>query len=110
MSMLAATINDNFRWELLYNPTVAGVFTYANVPNSACMTAKGATANTVSGGTLINSGYGAQSAVADNILINSLNLGSTIAGTSDSIVLCVSPVGGSTNVDIYSSITWRELL
>lgn len=110
MSMLAATVNDNFRWELLYNPTVAGTFTYANVTNSACMTAKGATANTVTGGTLINSGYGSQSAAVDNILINSLNLGSTISGTADSIVLCVSPVGGSTNLDIYSSITWRELL
>jgi hypothetical protein len=109
-NIFSPTVNDNFQWKLLLNPSIGGVFTYANIANSAVMTAKGATANTVTGGTLINSGYGAQQTSISTALLNSLNLGSNIDGTSDTIVLAVSPIGSASNLDIYSSITWRELL
>jgi len=43
-------------------------------------------------------------------LVNALNLGAKIDGTRDEIVLAVMPVAGASNLDIYSSMTWRELL
>ena len=40
---------------------------------------------------------------------NAILLGSTIAGVVDTIVLCVRPIAGSTNVDVEGSLTWREV-
>lgn len=46
----------------------------------------------------------------DKGITNALRLGSTIAGVVDTMVLCVRPVGGSSNTDIEGSITWREIV
>jgi hypothetical protein len=108
MSMLGATVNDNFLWELRWNPTVAGTFTYNAITDGAIELALGATANTVTGGLILNSGYAQAQTSTSNVLINSLNLGATIAGVRDEVVLCVMPLGA--NLDIFSSVTWRELL
>lgn len=111
MTMMGVTATDNFHWQLLLNPTVAGTFAFNDITNSACQLATGATANTISGGTLINSGYGAGQTSETEPIINALSLGSTIAGVSDRIVLAVMPLGTATpNLDIYASLTWRELL
>lgn len=104
--------NKNYEWMLIFNPTVAGTFTYSNETNSSIQTATGATANTVTGGTIITGGY-ASSAQKGGITVsseieNALLLGSAIDGTPDEIVLCVRPVGGSANIDIEGAITWRE--
>ena len=104
--------NNNYEWFLVLNPTVAGTFTYADVSQSAIQVATGATANTVTGGYQITGGY-ASSAVrggtTSSNINNAIRLGSLIDGTVDEIVLCVRPVGGSTNLDIEGSLTWREL-
>lgn len=104
-------------WALFFNPTVASTFTYSDQSRSAVQVARGATANTVTNGYRITGGYfesgGVQSGnagSADRGIDNALRLGSTIAGTSDEIVLCARPIGGSTDADIEGSITWRELL
>jgi hypothetical protein len=107
VSMMSEGIQD-FEWSLWWNPTVAGAFTYADETNSACQTVLGVTANTVTGGTLIDSGFVQSSGSLGAALENALALGSTIAGVPDQIVLCVRPMGG--NADIQASITWRELL
>ena len=109
-SMIGITVNDFFEWGLYLNPTVAGTFTYSDITNSSLQAAYGVTANTVSGGTLLNSGYSVSEAGLTNLLYNSLTLGSTIAGVSDILVLTVMPIGSSSNLDIYSSITWKELI
>lgn len=105
--------SNHYEWTLILNPTVAGTFTYGNETNSAVQTATGATANTVTGGTIIDGGF-ASSAQKGGIataqeIENALRLGADIAGTPDEIVLCVRPVGGSTNLDIEGAITWREI-
>ena len=103
-------------WMLLLNPTVAGTFTYSNMSQSAIMYARGATANTVTGGYDIGGGFvesgGTQAGSAGSIsgaVQNAIKLGSLIDGTVDTLVLCARPIGGSTNVDIEGSLTWREL-
>jgi len=101
----------DFEWLLILNPTVAGTFTYGDVANSAAQTATGATANTVTGGTVLDGGFiagasGSASAGAVAVLQSAIRLGSAIDGTPDEIVLCARPLG--TNQDIEGSITWRE--
>lgn len=105
--------SKEYEWLLLFNPTVADTFTYVDETNSAVQTATGATANTVTGGTPIGGGIAssAQKGSADTEEVGSaLRLGVAIDGTTlDTIVLCVRPIGGSTNIDVEGSITWREL-
>lgn len=116
-SVQLQTASSKVEWVLLFNPTVAGTFTYSNRPQSAIQVATGATANTVTGGYQIGGGFaesgGQQSGNAGSDskgLDNALLLGSKIDGTLDSIVLCVRPIGGSTNVDAEASLTWREIV
>lgn len=116
-SLQLQTASHECEWILKFNPTVAGTFAYADQANSAVQVAKGATANTVTGGTDISGGFiesgnvasganGSLSSYVDNALL----LGSKIDGTADEIVLCVRPIGGSTNVDVEGAVTWRELV
>jgi hypothetical protein len=108
-STLAATADD-WLWEIRVNPTVAGTFTYNGITDSAIEYAKGATANTVTGGTLLASGYGAgtnNGGALQSGIENALRIGSAIDGTVDEIVLSVMPL--SANLDIYGTLTWREL-
>lgn len=104
--------DKDYEWTLLFNPTVADTFAYANETNSALQAATGASANTVTSGTAISGGYlsSDKKGGAGSIGVeNALRLGAKIDGTVDEIVLCVRPVGGSTNLDIEGSITWREV-
>ncbi len=105
-SMISET-NDDFEWILIYNPTVAGTFTYSDVSNSAIQVAKGVTANTISGGTPLDGGFSKQDSTSKESTNNSIRLGSSIDGTPSEIVLCVRPL--SANADIQASITHREL-
>lgn len=106
----------------LLNPTVAGagadLFTFVGETNSAIEIARGKTANTVSGGIQIGAinfaeSGGVQGGNAGSIsggAHNALHLGSKIDGTRDFIVLCVRPIGGSSNVDVEGAISWQEIL
>lgn len=111
------TASDRIEWMLIFNPTIAGTFTYSDLTNSAIQTATGATANTVTGGTILSGGFAeslaASSGGAGSIisqLENALRLGSNIDGTPDEIVLCARPVGGATAVDVEGALFWRELI
>lgn len=113
MSMVEHTGDKDFEWILMFNPTVAGTFTYANETNSAVQTATGATANTVTGGVSMGGGHGssAQKGGESNAatIENAIRLGAAIDGTVDEIVLCARPIGGSSAIDIEGSLTWREV-
>jgi hypothetical protein len=105
--------SQDFRWSLCLNPTIAGTFTYSDVTNSAVQKATGATANTVSDeGLIIDSGYirvtNQGGGSTERKFVTSLRIGSTIAGTQDELVLCVTPLAAS--ADIHGSLTFRELL
>lgn len=111
------TASHNCEWIIKFNPTIAGTFSYTDQTNSAVQVARGAAANTVTGGYdlvggFIESGGNASGAngSASRQLENALLVGSSINGTVDEIVLCARPIGGSTAVDIEGSLTWRELV
>lgn len=108
ISALATSQNDKAHWELRFNPTVAGTFTYNDETNSAVQIATGANTNTVTGGTEIDGGYFTDTAPVVTTVPNALRLGSAIDGTRDTIVLCCRPI--TNNISIEGSMTWRELL
>lgn len=108
--------SDDAEWVLIFDPDVAGTPTWLNQTNSGIQYFLGATANTVTNGTPIDSGYLATSAgqsASDVALVaseNALVLGSLIDGTPQTIVLCARPINGAeTGVLIEGGITWREL-
>ena len=105
-SILCET-NDNFEWVVLFNPTVAGTFTYSDHADGGVQTALGATANTVTGGQALSGGWGVGNGSLDGTVENARRLGTAIDGTKDTAVLCVRPL--SVNADVQASITWREL-
>lgn len=108
--------SKQLEWMLLFNPTVAGTFTYVGEPQSAIEVARGVTANTVTGGYKFASGFfnssgvqGGGSGSFSSTLNNAIKLGTLIDGTRDYFVLAVRPVSGSTNCDVEGSLTWREV-
>ena len=104
--------NNNYEWFMVHNPTVTGTFTYADETNSAIQVARGAGAGaTVTGGTRVGGGHGSSSQKGgsdSSDIEDALGLGAAIDGTRDEVVLCVRPIGGSTNLDIEGTINWRE--
>jgi hypothetical protein len=114
-NLLVVTSADAGEWLILFNPTVAGTFTYADETNSAVQVARGSgntntvTDGTPTGGGFLAAGGGGLGKGADSkVLMNELALGAAIDGTRDTLVLCFRPVGGSTAVDVEGSLTWRE--
>lgn len=114
---LAALTNDSFKWALFLNPSVNGTFNYSAITNSAVETAVGDTSgnpstNTVTGGTQLASGMmksgGGGTGAIDKEIKNAIKLGMTIAGVTDKMVLAVTPIGSSSNLDIGGGIGWRE--
>lgn len=110
VSTLAET-SDDYEWILLMNPTVAGTFSYSDVTNMPIQVARGATANTITGGTPIAGGWvkaGVQGGGATENLDTELLLGSAIDGTPDELVLACRPL--TANLDIQGSIGFLALL
>ena len=99
---------DAYEWVLVLNPTIAGTFTYVDIADSPLQRALGTTANTVTGGTFIGGGFASAAAGVIQPIISERYLGSTIAGVSDRIVLCVRPM--ATNADIEGGLSWKELV
>lgn len=111
IDVLAASTNEQFEWQFILNPTVAGVFTYAaNLTNSCTEQALSAggnpSAETVTGGHIVAGGYGATNQRVSVDLQSSLRLGAAIDGTKDTFVLAIIPF--TSNVDMRGIINWRE--
>ena len=109
--------SKKLEWQLLLNPTVADVFTYNGLAQSAIEYATGATAKTIRNGYVVAGGFlesgGVQSGNSGSAsagLDNAILLGSTIAGASDTLVLCARPIGGASTADVEGAISWRELV
>lgn len=107
ISLICTTANDNARWEIIFNPTVAGTFTYSGKTNSAMEVAVGTSANTVTGGYIKDGGYFTTSLPVSPVVPNAKWLGSFIDGTPEEIILAVTPI--TANVSTAASWTWREL-
>lgn len=106
------TPNDLLVWEIRRNPTVAGAFVFNDLPNSAVQVAIGDTVNspslnTVTGGTIVQSGFGLSQNITQELLENATHLGAAIDGTRDYAVICIRPVNGI-NQDVFGALNWRE--
>jgi hypothetical protein len=105
-----AETNDRALWELRLNPTVTGTFNYSDIANSAVQISVGnqtaGEAPTVSGGTILASGYVEQNGGRRIQIDSAIKLGATIDGTPNEIVLCVKPL--QAGLDAYVSYNWRE--
>ena len=102
--------NDRALWELRLNPTITGTFVYTDITNGSVQTSIGnqtaGAAPTVTGGTILDSGYVQQQGQIEAKIDSAIKLGSKLDGTRDEIVLCITPV--SSGLDAYVSYTWRE--
>mgnify|MGYP000927886095 CR=1 FL=1 len=99
--------NDNFLWSVVLNPTITGALTYTSITNSSIQHAVGST-QTITGGTVLDSGYVSANSSDKGSIKNAIRLGATIAGVADQLVFAVRPL--STNLDILGSVNWRELI
>jgi hypothetical protein len=106
VSVIASTVNDSAEWILIFNPTVAGTFTYTGETNSVVEIATGSSSNTVTGGTEMDGGFFSTSQNAIQPIDNTLRLGSTIDGTVDEIILACTPI--TNNITVRGGLTWRE--
>ena len=112
------TSNAGYRWTFLLNPTVVGPgFVFTGVTDSAVeVDVTKLNTTTVTGGTQLDSGYGQAAAGllagGGSSLISiptSVQLGASIAGVADILVLAVQrlTVGGAAET-FFGSLTWRE--
>ena len=106
---LLGTSNDDYKWEILLNPTITlngGTFTYNGITNSALEVATSGSLVTASGGYNIASGYARQTTSFQTNINNLIKLGGSIAGVQDTLVLTVTPI--SAGLTVYSSMTINE--
>jgi hypothetical protein len=103
-----ASSNDFFEVSLILNPTIAGIVTWADVTNTPFQSFVGVATNIVTGGTKFCNTYASQNMNNARIVENILSrLNSTITDTMDTIILCVTPSIGSTNVTATGSMQCR---
>ncbi|HEY9704257.1 MAG TPA: hypothetical protein V6C58_17530 [Allocoleopsis sp.] len=103
---ILANTTDQYYTTLLLNPTVAGTFAYNAVVNYSVDIATGASTNTVTGGTLLRSLGSQNTEISKLELGGALRMGSTIAGVSDTLIVCVTPL--SANINFFATINWLE--
>lgn len=106
---IGSTTNANLEVQLLLNPTITGTaLSFGAVANSA-VEADVATTNatTVSGGTLLGSSLVAANTTDQLSNPVDFQLGISIAGVSDVLVLAARRLTGTTEA-IYGSLGWRE--
>lgn len=113
--VLAAAIFCNstadYRWSILLNPTVVGTaLSFTGITDSAVEAQVNTTnATTVTGGTLLASGYGSSTNQIALPVTSEADyaLGSLIDGTSDIVVLAVQNLAAGAET-YYGSLTFRE--
>lgn len=107
----------NYLWTLRLNPTIAGTDQASWVQiggnSSAEYDVSRDNTNTVTGGTVLTSGYGADTNQAIGQLILNLNSavrpGAGIAGARDELVLCVQNLSSGTE-SYFAALNWKEPL
>lgn len=112
------TASGHFQWDLIFNPTVTGTFVYGDRADSSVQVAIAAGAgptvtfddkNVMTGGFQLAGAGSAKGGGGGRGINNARRIGSDIAGTVDTVVLCVTPVMGATAIDIEASIDYKEL-
>lgn len=113
---LVPTSADTFLWALILNPTVDGVDTasWISLTHSAIEYDISRTvSNTLTGGTIIKSGYVSGQGVTVGAatigdIKSSLLISADINNVPDQLVLAVMHIGAST-MNYYGSLSWREI-
>ncbi len=102
----AVQSNDFLDLALYLNPTVAGVFTYADVPGTPLQSATGILTNLVTGGTRISPGSFNSLNMNNKCFVESdlARLGSKTDGTLDALVLVGTPVFASTALNVMAEL------
>lgn len=108
-----ATGTSSYRYILVLNPTVAGAaLSWTSVANSSIEFTLPVVGNTLTGGTLLQSGYNIGTTQSKQAIASAapgfLTLGSTIAGVSDIMFIAIQRISGADTY--YASITYRELV
>jgi hypothetical protein len=104
------TSNDILKWTLLLNPTTLSTTSFSNYSTTTSNVMIDTSATTVSGGTVIGAGFIQQkgSTTLSGVDAFNLQLGRTIAGTSDVVTLAV--ISNGTNSKVGGGIGWYELI
>jgi hypothetical protein len=100
--------NDDFRWCIKRNPTVAGAFTYGGVSGQSLEVAIGDNTNTVTGGLDVACGDFEAGAPEPIFLENygKMPFHTQVDGTRDTLVFTVETDG--TNATFTGTVTWAE--
>jgi hypothetical protein len=106
------TTSDPFIKRFILNPTFGTAPTWTALANSGFDYALGASGNpsstTVTGGTILNTGFVSDRSRAGTLEANSLfQPGISINGTVDILAFCVQPIGA--NLDIRGGINFKTL-
>ncbi len=112
------TANGNFEWFLVFNPVVTGTFVYVDRTNSSIQAAIASGAgptvifndqDVITGGISLAGSGAVKIGQTEKGIENARRIGSDISGVPDTMVLCVRPIMGATNVDIEGTATRREI-
>lgn len=110
---MVRSVNDYMRWAIVLNPVLSAPLTYTAISNSACESgvsgAVAALSITATGGRELHAGYLSQgqpipTGVLDQDFLS--YLGGTIDNVMDEIVLVVTPITASCNLN--GSLNWKE--
>lgn len=108
---IISTTNSNFRWELVFNPTITGGATvsWSDVSTAdSVMQIDIARNGVVSDGVVIAGGYGSNNSDSIEANVDSiLTLAADVNGVADELVLAVHAIG--TTDTFYGSMSWHEM-
>lgn len=105
-----ASTTTNSLLQIILNGTISGsALSWSSVNNSAVEYAVCSTTNSISGGTVLYSGFfNKQSNTVSTIPDSIFAIGSNINGTADILTLCLTPSTG--NESYFGSFNWLEFL
>jgi len=112
-NILTTTTTTAYKWTLIINPTIGGsdaaVWTPFSSTSAVQYDITRSTSNTLTGGTVIASGYAVGTTTVDLDLNTILTLGLDLSNISDQLVLGVQKVAAGSDT-FYAAVTWREFI
>lgn len=108
--------NDFYKWEIVLNPSlvdgdgVAKTLTFTDVTDRQVQQTTGDGATFAVGGTVIESGYGSARALVSAPVESARKLGASITGVTDELYLVISPLQGTTNIQVFGGINIKSFV
>lgn len=110
--VFVTSANDRLQWTIQVNPTLSAPLSYSPVASSSIESAVGDGSITVSTpGTIMASGHiSTNGTLPKGVLVGNFlaYMGGTLANAMDEYVLCVSPLTGSSNVNTFGTLSYKE--